>query len=254
MTRYALVFSPTGGTKKVAELLTAAWPEAVESIDLTAKGLDFAQMGFGPEDVCLIAVPSYGGRVPALAAERLAMLKGGGARAVLLGVYGNRAYEDTLLELEDMVREEGFLPVAAVAAVAQHSMLPQFGSGRPDEQDRLELAAFAAHIAQLLAQTPSTEALKVPGNRPYRQYSGVPLRPQAGKGCTRCGLCAAQCPVGAIKPDNPQATDAKRCISCMRCLTVCPQKARKLNKMMTFAAARKMKKACSSRKANALFL
>lgn len=255
MTRYELIFSPTGGTKKVAQLLTAGWPEAsVQTIDLTDKDLDFAQMGFGPEDVCFIAVPSYGGRVPTIAAQRLAMLHGGGARAVLLCVYGNRAYEDTLLELEDIVREKGFLPVAAVAAVAEHSIMHQFGSGRPDEQDRTELNGFAARIDQLLAQTSNTDIVQVPGNRPYREYSGVPLKPKAGKSCTRCGICAAQCPVGAIAAENPQATDTKRCISCMRCLQVCPQKARKLNKIVTFTAAYKMKKACSSRKANELFL
>ena len=69
----------------------------------------------------MAAVPSYGGRVPEIAVSRLKQMKGNGARAVLLVVYGNREYEDTLLELSDVMEAAGFSPVAAVAAVAEHS-------------------------------------------------------------------------------------------------------------------------------------
>lgn len=254
MARYQVIFSPTGGTQKVADILTAAWSD-VQRVDLTEKTKDFSQLAFQADDVCLVAVPSYGGRVPAVAVERLKKLNGGGARAVLVCAYGNRDYEDTLLELEDILSERGFRPAAAVAAVTEHSIMPQFGSGRPDAEDTAELREFAARIDKRLAEACSEKSVQVPGNRPYREYGGVPMQPKADdKSCTRCGLCAAKCPTGAIDVQNPQETDSHKCISCMRCLAICPQKARKLNKLMVSVAAGKMKKACSDRKSNALFL
>lgn len=135
MKLYDIVFSPTGGTKKVAECLTGVLEGEVTTVDLADSRQDFNAVSLEKEDVAVISVPSYGGRVPAVAAERLGRLHGNGARAVLVCVYGNRAYEDTLVELEDAARETGFRVIAAMAAVAEHSIARQFASGRPDEQD-----------------------------------------------------------------------------------------------------------------------
>ena len=97
-----LIFSPTGGTGKVADAVTKHWDSAVETIDLCNAEADFSQYSFKAEDVVLIALPSYGGRVPAVAVKRLRMVKGNQAKCVLVCVYGNRAYEDTLAEMEDV--------------------------------------------------------------------------------------------------------------------------------------------------------
>lgn len=113
MKLYSIVFSPTGGTQKVAALLTKALGGEAAAIDLTDSKQDFSTIGLTQEDVALIAVPSYGGRVPAAAVERLTAMHGQGARAVLVCVYGNRAYEDTLVELEDAAQKAGFRVVAA---------------------------------------------------------------------------------------------------------------------------------------------
>ena len=96
---YEITFSPTGGTKKCADLLSAAWSEKTE-IDLMDRKADFSKYTFTEEYTCLVAVPSFGGRVPAIATERLQNMQGGGAKAILVVVYGNRAYEDTLVELD----------------------------------------------------------------------------------------------------------------------------------------------------------
>ena len=81
--------------------MTYALAEQAISVDLTDSRTDFDKISLTQDDLAVIAVPSYGGRVPTPAAERLAALHGNGARAVLVCVYGNRAYEDTLVELED---------------------------------------------------------------------------------------------------------------------------------------------------------
>ena len=78
-------------------------------------------MIFSKEDLCIIGVPSFGGRVPAIALERIKALSGNNATAILITVYGNRAYEDTLIELEDTLIEKNFTCQAAIAAVAEHS-------------------------------------------------------------------------------------------------------------------------------------
>ena len=122
-----LVFSPTGGTKKVSEAITGAWGGAVETVDLTNAALDFSGIEFQKEDLVLISVPSFGGRVPGLAAERIGMVHGNGACCVLVCVYGNRAYEDTLVELSDIAGKGGFRVLSAVAAVAEHSIMQPAG-------------------------------------------------------------------------------------------------------------------------------
>lgn len=148
-----LVFSPTGGVRKAAGLLSAAISDRFETIDLslTLNGQKSAR--FSEEDVCLIAVPCFGGRVPEIALTRLAQTSGGGARTILLCAYGNRADEDTLPELRDAARKAGYFPVAAVRAVAQHSIIPEIASGRPDDEDARRLAQFGAVIRDRLAQS-----------------------------------------------------------------------------------------------------
>lgn len=253
MKLYDIVFSPTGGTKKVADGLTGALEGDITTVDLTDSKQDFDAVSLTKEDVAVIAVPSYGGRVPAVAAERLGVVHGNGARAILVCVYGNRAYEDTLVELEDAAKRAGFQVIAAVSAIAEHSIARQFASGRPDAQDAAQLSDFAKQIQRKLSGVDSSEPA-IPGNRPYKKSGGVGMVPKATKECTNCGICAEKCPVQAIDRENPKKVDEKTCISCMRCIAVCPQDARKLNPVMLSAASLMLKKVCSERKECELFL
>ena len=249
---YSISFSPTGGTAKVLEMLDKDFP-ADGKIDLCERR-DFSGHAMTADDLCLIGVPAYGGRVPAAAVERLKQLQGNGARAVLVAVYGNRAFDDTLLELKDTAKACGFRPVAAIAAVAEHSIARQYAAGRPDAEDASQLHSFAAAIQTQLKEHPEQADVAVPGNSPYCKAGGAPMTPKADKKCTACGICAAQCPVGAIDHTNPAATDGKTCIACMRCVAVCPEKARKINPLLRAAAGQMLKKACRDRKRAELFL
>lgn len=253
MKLYKITFSPTGGTQKAADLLVENWKAQSISLDLTDPNAHFSDVSLTAEDVAVIAVPSYAGRVPAPAVQRLTAMQGNGARAVLVCVYGNRAYEDTLVELEDAAVQAGFQVVAGVAAIAEHSIAHQYAAGRPDSQDKQQLQDFGQKIWDKL-QAGDHSQPTLPGNRPYKKAGGVGMVPKPSKDCNRCGLCAQQCPVQAIDPADPSRTDKELCISCMRCVAVCPKGARKVNPVMLTAAQVALKKVCSDRKEGELFL
>ena len=247
-----IIFSPTGGTEKVAKAITENWP-AVETVDLSVPDADYSKIVFQPDDVAVIAMPSFGGLAPQIAIERLGKLKGDSAKCVLAAVYGNRAYEDTLVQMEDAAVRCGFRVIAAVSAVAEHSIMHQYAAGRPDRTDCEQLAGFAEKISEKI-QSGDDAKPAIPGNRPYKKAGNVGLVPKAGPDCTGCGLCAKRCPTQAIDPKNLKTADGKKCISCMRCVSACPQKARKVNGAMVSIAALAIKKACSEPKRNELFI
>ncbi|MBS4959695.1 MAG: EFR1 family ferrodoxin [Clostridiales bacterium] len=246
-----IYFSPTGGTKKVADIVGKVWDREKVEIDLSKPQEETA---IEQEDVCIVAVPVFGGRVPSIVKDRLEKQNGHGAQAVLIAVYGNRAYEDALLELKDIVTKQGFVCGAAIAAVAEHSIMRQFAAGRPDEKDMEQLVSFGKQIQCRFSEGKKISSLRLPGNDPYKAYGVFPVVPKATEFCGKCGLCARLCPVEAIDKNHPMETDSNRCISCMRCVAVCPSNARKIDEALVEQLSKKMEKVCSARKENQLFL
>lgn len=112
----------------------------------------------------------------------------------------------------------------------------EIAAGRPDAKDMAFLEDFCSELKKKIAAITSEKNFAVPavpGKRPYRRYMKLPMAPAVEASCTACGLCAKKCPVGAIGGQNPRITDKKTCIGCMRCVRVCPQKARHLPKLLT---------------------
>lgn len=253
MNIYEISFSPTGGTKKVADFLANELSREITNVDLSNGKEDFHRFSLTKEDVSIVAVPSYSGRVPSTAAERISKIQGNGAKAIIVCVYGNRAYEDTLVELQDLLQQAGFSVVSAVAAIAEHSIAHRYATNRPDEKDYEQLKGFADKIGDKLKRNDFTTPA-IPGNRPYRKAGEVGVVPKPTKACTRCGLCVARCPVGAIDPSNPAKVNKKACISCMRCVSVCPHQARKVNRLLLAVVNMMLKKACTERKVCELYL
>lgn len=216
-------FSPTGGTKKAGEILGKGISKNVKAIDLSILGRAVEKP---KSDLVVIAAPVFGGRIPAIVEEKLNELDGNGKKAVTLVVYGTRAYEDALLELNNVAEGRGFQVVASAALIAQHSMAPEVGKGRPDEQDRMDILNFAEKVLDKLEKGVESP-VKVPGNDPYKDAMSMTVTPISLPSCKQCGACTDACPTGAIvKGPDGIVTDTARCMLCMACTVVCPEQAR----------------------------
>lgn len=216
-------FSPSGGTRKTGEILAGAIADQVRFVDLGKK----EDLKAKPEaEVIVAALPVFGGRIPAVAGKKLQQLQGQGKKAVTLAVYGTRAYEDALLELNDLLEDCGFEILASGAFVAQHSMNPEIGAGRPDEKDSGEIRDFGKKILAKLEENQGPK-VRVPGNHPYKPEFSLPVTPVSLAACNLCQTCAQVCPTEAIRMEKGEVvTDTEACCLCMACVYHCPEKVR----------------------------
>ena len=241
------VFSPTGGTSKIAAAIAGA--RMGTRIDLCSP-VEPQEMPAGAP--LLAVVPVYGGRIPAIAAQRLLALQGNGNPAIAVVVYGNRAYEDALLELKNVLTEAGHQVIAAAAFIAEHSIIRSIAADRPHADDLARAVEFGAAVEARLNGELST--VDVPGNAEYRPLPQMPATPLVTDACGGCGMCARKCPVGAIPLSNPRSTDAARCILCMRCVAICPRKARILPPPMVEAFTARLNAVASEPKQPEIYI
>lgn len=214
-------FSPTGGTKKAGLFLASQIAETVNEVNLAEK------VTADPSaEVIVIATPVFGGRIPAIVSDKIANFTGAGKKAITAVVYGVRAYEDALLELNDAMKNSGFDVLASAALVAQHSIVAEVGAGRPDQKDADEIKQFAKGVLEALEEG-KTNTITVPGNHPYKDSMKVPATPLSLDSCGGCGYCVEVCPTDAITvTDDGVTTDSEKCILCMACVAKCPVQAR----------------------------
>ena len=249
-------FSPTQTTARVLQAIAHGMAQPATVLDITHQ-VDLARE-FAQQEVVVVGVPVYGGRVPALAAQRLAHLTGNGTPAVAVVVYGNRAYEDALLELQQLLAAQGFDVVAAAAFIGEHSFstpeLP-IAQHRPDAADLAKAAAFGQDIVQAITQRltagiDTSHSLALPGNTPYKERSpSSRIVPQTDPAlCGGCMSCVDSCPTGAISPTDPCATDADLCIRCAACIKGCPSGARAITHTGMLDFIRTLQQNCQTRR------
>ena len=227
-----LTFSPNGTTRQVTDAI-AQGLGAPERLDLDRTAFDQRWTGATLQagDVAVIALPVYYGRLPKLMVEFFRYIKAEGIPAVLAVTYGNRDYEDALLELKNESLEHGFVPVAAGAFVAHHCMAGRLAEGRPNGDDLAQAKELGEKAAALLAGRDSLDGLDltVKGKFPYVPGSDLPVAPGTDRDkCTGCGLCQKDCPVQAINPLDPAEIDGWRCLFCAHCIHSCPAGAKSI--------------------------
>jgi ferredoxin len=225
---YLLYFSPTGTTEKIVTAAARGIGQPFETINLTRlQNRDqFHPADFGEDDLLIVGAPVYAGRIPALFLETMANIKGHKALVIPMVVYGNRDYDDALLELKNFFEARGFASIAAGAFIGEHSFTAKVAGGRPDTDDLAIAYQFGQRIAenydQLLGQH-----ITVKGNTPYRQNPPSPsMAPLTNDDCIMCGICAENCPVEAIDFKDNKVIDATKCIRCCSCIKKCPKNAK----------------------------
>ena len=227
-----IYFSPTGTTHKIVSHIARGMGAAsISDLDLTIEEETTPNLQM---DMAIIGAPVYAGRIPHVTIQRLEKIKVNGVPAVVVVLYGNRAYEDALLELINQSRSCGFHPIAAGAFIGEHSFATKtypIAVGRPDQDDLTLAEKFGVNVAQKLASedlSPAKYALSVPGTHPYKKrppaHAQSPIT-QADL-CTLCGTCAMVCPTQVIKVADTVTTDQSECIACCACIKNCPTGAR----------------------------
>ncbi len=251
-----IYFSPTATTKTVLEAIAKGTGFDVDSYDITSsqarkqvpQKLDTSLIVFG--------APVYSGRVPGVAADFFKQLSAPGIPAVPVVVYGNREYDDALLEMKDICVQCKCRPIAAGAFIGEHSFSTQsapIAPDRPDSRDLQRAAEFGQTIAGRMAKMGSGRSdaeVSVPGNVPYRKPAtpkGVPFI-DVTDDCTACGTCAMVCPVDAIDENSGFCTLDDICIHCCACIKACPESARTMKDGPFKNVAAKLNQTCGNRK------
>lgn len=254
-------YSPTGTTTRVLMEIVEGMGSELSFLDATLP--EAREMAILPEgDVLLVGMPVYSGRIAKEGRALLEKLRGDERPAVAVVVYGNRHYDDALLELGDLLKEKGFKVIAGAAFIGEHSFADEeypTAIGRPDGYDMPVIRSFGAKVAKMLGTVDSASELPeadLPGKRPYKVPSTMPEGSPVTdvETCVHCGKCAAVCPVAAVDPKDPNVTDGVACTFCCACVKACPTGARMLKLEPVASLGKKMWDNFSSRREPEFFL
>lgn len=223
-------FSATGTTRKVIETIGEALQARRNDHNLLLHPFN-EDLSIAADHLTVVAMPVYCGRLPDYCTRSLQHLKGNNTPAIAVVVYGNREYDDALLEMKTLLETNGFLVIGAAAFIARHSIFPQVATERPDAQDLRQITDFTIQCRHKLSALSGPEdftPFNVKGHFPYKEAKPVPMKPSSGEECSLCGTCAQICPVGAISiTETETQTDPQLCISCGACINACPHESRR---------------------------
>lgn len=224
MNLHAVYFSPTKTTKKIVESIAKGIGFDHKNYDITMPEQREIALEFDEKDCLVIGVPVYSGRIPEITENFLLRMKGHITPVIIVAVYGNRDYEDAIIEMKDMLEKQGFVPIAAGAFIGEHSFTHNVASKRPDFKDLLISESFGNDVRDLLEnKSLDDHTLEVKGNRPYRKRnSPPPVGPTVSSSCVKCGTCVSSCPANALKLDDIIQVNPNSCLRCHACTRNCP--------------------------------
>lgn len=254
-----IFFSPTGTSKKIVQAIAegARRSQAVEPIDLTFPEHP-CQISIANNELAILAVPVYAGRVAALAKRRLSEISGNNSPAIIVVLYGNREFDDALIELKDIAAQQSLNVIAAGAFVGEHSFSSDStptAHGRPDAND-LKIAKEFGEKAMLHFTTGELpETVDVPGDTPYKEgMKNLPFTPVIDyEKCTQCETCITACPAGAISLNGKIQINADSCTFCCACIKICPEECISLASTPMGEKAISLSENCKTRKEPQLF-
>ncbi len=256
-------FSPTGTTKKVLEGITETiGANSVRHIDLTRPEILSKEIPGIKEGLAILGAPVYAGRIPPEAEERFRKLKGNDIPTVVIALYGNREYEDALIELRDIAVRQGFKPVAGGVFIGEHSFTSEeipLAAGRPDTQDidiARDLGRKIAVKMKEIERPADIPELSVPGNIPFRERVNHDNTPPEtdNRYCMKCQACVGVCPTAAVTFNGEVITDADSCILCCACVKYCPTGARQITNPMIGRIRKWLSETCKERKEPEVFV
>ena len=237
---WGVYFSGTGTTEKtvtlIAETIAQKLNADYETFAYTLPQAREQEIVFSADDLVVFGSPVYAGRVPNVLLPYLTQkVKGNGALAVPVVLFGNRNFDDGLIELRNILEADGFHTVAGASFIGEHSFSRTLGAGRPDAEDMALMDQFAAKVADKVTELQELpqQPVMVRGETPIRPYytprdrKGTPInilkvKPKTDpQKCSGCGWCAAHCPMGSISLEDPSQVTGI-CIKCCACVKGCP--------------------------------
>ena len=240
---YAVYFSPTGGTQKIAESLSNDLSQLLhipfQKIDFTILTNRQTRYDFDSDSLVILAIPVYAGRIPnKLLPDLERCLNGSGKTAIIpISVYGNRNYDEALREMLILTEKNGFIPIGAATMISQHAFSSLIAKDRPDFSDFQALTDFSNKIAGKILNNQELTGITYDRDTPIGPYytplksDHTPARFLKAKPvtdmdkCNNCGICVRKCPMGSISADNV-ADVSGICIKCRACVKFCPTHAK----------------------------
>lgn len=258
-----IFFSPTNNTKKIVQSIAKGTGiSSVKEIDLTYCVKKAEEKIEIENQLVIIGAPVYRGRISEDALERLKIIKAKNSFAIVVAIYGNRGYDDALLELKDLVQTIGFEVFSAAAFIGEHSFSNEnnkIAHARPDNKDLNFAENFGKQSYDKIMSSNEinvNENLNIPGNFPYKLNDKMPifLLHTNDESCSLCGRCVEVCPVDAVSLNNKIITDNTKCILCSACIKNCKNNAREFNDFALIKMIEGLVAICQDRKEPETFL